>query len=345
MGFIRTICERRNTVAINDIEDERRVIAQKKFEKEEKERKRLAKIEERKRERRDFRKEMVKDFKGYNGKTNIDNDYLNVFFFGDWKHQMRKRNYIEDYMEFDFEINKKFIENGDLSSDSIEEIGSIILKWKDDEKGVFFKITIGVNNLFDENKFKYFVDGEETDFDFGLRNRVWRNPQFDEKNEWGDEKTLKKIGKGFLKFRNKINNPFVYSNYNFDLQEFLIEFKNGELYTKEEEIEEYKRNSYKGIGRNIIKGFIKKELSTYLEGDKWFSVRCEITEVKDKKSKLEWKLEIYRGYDLLNSSKFKFDKKDLVVEEKSTFGTDIYKGSRVEKMLKGDYEYSDVMNN
>ena len=316
-------------------EEKKRIIAQKKFEKEEKERKRRERVERDRKMKIEKRKSFVEHLN--------DKPYQRYLLFG--KHVRwfsGDETLFTDYMEFDFIENKKFMSYGFNQSDEIEEVGELQIRWKDSSKGVFSSLKIGVKHMFDDQRISYYVNGVKTDFDFELGNLSFYGSSNYESQK---EKLLKY---GFLLFDKKVNHPYLYVSQIStvkDLFEFLSDLKSGYLFTKEEEIKLYKRNSYKGIGRNIINGFIKKEIDLYIKDNKWYLVECKVTEVKDKKSKLEWKLEIYRGYDLLNSSKFKFDKKDLVVEEKSTFGTDIYKGSRVEKMLKGDYEYSDIMNN
>lgn len=327
------------------------------------EKKRLEEIKlERKREVE--RKKKIREEKIKKEKERINSVRTRIFYNrgSEWKefkyyfflNGMEPIYSLKSNLIIEFIPNNEFIKRDVILTDEIEEIGKLIVTLKEDPKFKVFEMVFGVKNLHDNSKLRYYVDGIESNYNFGLKSIYNGGKPLNHLINFYSVK-----GNVYKKFSKKFNLPFNTSIKDFD---DLNDFSHNYRYLKF--LNEIK---YTGKYKKLVNYITKEKVdywksSGYRYGDWEPQHSYEIIDVKDSKKKFSWIIKQKSNNTVF--TKYIFHKKkgvlfsrgshilfngnsDISPSGKIKWNTYSYpdKGKEeISEIIKGNYEFSSVMN-
>lgn len=330
------------------------------------EKERLEEIElERKKEeerKRKIREEKIKKEKEKINRVRTDifsesyrgfwSEFKYYFFLNGEEPTCCEKTFTDSNLIIEFTPNDEFIKRDVILTDEIEEIGKLRVSLEEDPNFEVFEITFGVKNLHDDSKIRYYVDGLESKYDFGLKGKRVDKMDYNPLNHLINFYSIKR--NVYKEFSDKFNLPFNTSIEDFnDLNQFSRFYK----YLKF--LNEMKHS---GINKELVNYTIIENLGNpnqFNGGRGWYpTVSIEVIDVEDSKKTFSWVLkekDLFDGYEKI-LIKYTYDKKRGIVyrqnprptlpNKKPLFSSsfEYLNQNEVIEISKGNYKYSSVMN-
>ena len=336
--------KRREKQRLEDIEYER---------KKEEERKRQIRENKIREEKKRINKVRTDIFsKSYGGSLNE----FKYYFFYDGHEPTCCENYYGSNLVIEFSPNDEFIKRDVILKDEIEEIGKLRVSIKEDPNFTIFEMIFGVKNLHDDSKIRYYVDGLESKFDFGLKGKRVVKMHYKPLNHLINFYSEK--GRVYKEFSDKFKFPFNLSINEFnDLDEFSLFYTTLKYLNKIKYTGEYKELVNYTIIKNLpyderdLRGNRGKETRVYDRSS------IEVIKIENKKKTFSWVLkegyydEIIAKYTLNKKSGYLSRQREgspspagININPKWTRKYTILNPDELNEISNGNYKYSSLMN-
>jgi hypothetical protein len=290
--------------------------------------------------------------KSYGGSSNE----FKYYFFYDGHEPFCCENYYESNLVIEFSPNEEFIKRDVILKDEIEEIGKLRVSIKEDPNFTVFEMIFGVKNLHDDSKIRYYVDGLESKFDFGLKGKRVDNMHYKPLNHLINFYSDK--GRVYKEFSDKFKLPFNLSINEFnDLDEFSLFYTTLKYLNKIKYTGEYKEL----VNYTIIKNLPYDERDLRVNRGKETSFydrsSIEVIKIENKKKTFSWVLiggyydKIIAKYTLNKKSGYLSRQREgspspagININPKWTSKYTVLNPDELNGISNGNYKYSSLMN-